>query len=289
VQEEKEKDLPPFLVVALRAERARLDLQARQPEPPSSRGGGGAGYYLGTALAVALQSFHLGFHFWSSSQYLFTMLSQCELRSECAEDLAEETLLANVPVRASLGFDYRPAAAWAGSKEDLSDASAARGLDPSSFTPEGLLLARVPEPGVSVEALVDGTAHVVLTPATMRKIRNFSAVTSESEGLVVKNRTDLELWVSQEGCAGRGAARVEPMGEARMRSFWRFILPKGTTLQRDVAAWSGARASASGSPGGVGESCCRGAGRPRSSSRPGLRGARGAALWCWKSGPFGAC
>ena len=219
VQEEKEKDLPPFLVVALRAERARLDLQARQPEPPSSRGGGGAGYYLGTALAVALQSFHLGFHFWSSSQYLFTMLSQCELRSECAEDLAEETLLANVPVRASLGFDYRPAAAWAGSKEDLSDASAARGLDPSSFTPEGLLLARVPEPGVSVEALVDGTAHVVLTPATMRKIRNFSAVTSESEGLVVKNRTDLELWVSQEGCAGRGAARVEPMGEARFH--WR--------------------------------------------------------------------
>ena len=67
----------------------------------------------------------------------------------------------------------------------------------------------------AVEALVDGTAHLVLTPATMRKIQNFSAVTSESEGLVVKNRTDLELWVSQEGCAGRGAAHVEPMGEAR--------------------------------------------------------------------------
>ena len=230
------------------------------------------------------------------------MLSQCELRSECAEDLAEETLLANVPVRASLGFDYRPAAAWAGSKEDLSDASAARGLDPSSFTPEGLLLARV-RAGVSVEALVDGTAHVVLTPATMRKIRNFSAVTSESEGLVVKNRTDLELWVSQEGCAGRGAARVEPMGEARFH--WRrprslvkglehaLVLALHSSKGDDVAEGCGglewSEGVCFGEPGGVGESCCRGAGRPRSSSRPGLRGARGAALWCWKSGPFGAC
>ena len=185
----EEEEQLPFLIVVLQGSEMQLDIQSKCPFPIVQEDQNNVdGLRLGSVIKLMSRIFRLGFHFWSSSHYLFTFLGRCELRHE--DGGAGEPFLREVPVKASLGFDYETSSRGP-------PVPTAKSLTLDSFSLPSLLKREHSREGVSLEICAEEKVHLALSSSIMQKVRDFGVGPLGMESVFVTNLTRLPVSIGQ--------------------------------------------------------------------------------------------
>jgi hypothetical protein len=179
---------PAFLIVVLQGSEMHLDIQSGGSPPSFVEDGG---FFTGSVVKLVSKMFKLGFHFWSSSNYLFTFLGNSEARYDNAATFTEETLIPSFPVRASLGFNYEEC--------ERSLSPVARTLDRGMFTVPSLFDFENTLDGVSLELYTDSRIDVILSSGLLSRIKALPKEWVQPESICIRNLSLLPLEFGQTG------------------------------------------------------------------------------------------
>ena len=198
----------PFLAVLLQGSEMHFDIQARV-DPPSFVGRATQG--IGSLVKVVTRAFKLGFHFWTSSNYLFTFVGQCEMRHDNPACFTEETFLLEIPVKASLGFNYQD------THGEGTVLPIAKTLDATGTGVPGLLKVRNTCRGSCLEVCAEDRVHLLATKSVLNKVTAIEAQLGATQNIVLWNHTQLPLACAQ---AGSGGTAAKLKGEASCKFAW---------------------------------------------------------------------
>ncbi|UPR02063.1 hypothetical protein HOP50_09g53870 [Chloropicon primus] len=189
---------PPFLLVVLQSGDMHLDLQSKVPSPAFLGAEGKPDLFLGSLLKLVSKSFKLGFHLWSSSNYLFTFMGLCEFVYENPSTFTEEVLMMEVPVKASLGFMYEAGGG-------VAQRPIARSLRTSAFAPPDLLrVQNTSRQEVSFEVFTEEKVHLLASMGAVNKFLALQAHLNGVENIHIRNFAPIDIAIGQVGSGGRG-------------------------------------------------------------------------------------